>query len=312
LNDLIGRSLLEGEPVGRIYAAYQLQLANEKLRSAALLLPLASEGNLLQAFTCSQMNDFRCVRAGFDAQRALNLPVSFYGAVFYKGVDPKDRSEEARTYGKFEFDKGTLRFAEISTVNPKKRAAQVAVPVAGEDRLGRLGAAQGLRSGGFQGFTVPASAIKHLETQNGILYLELDDKQVKHRKMLIEPLNFVLEVPPSGPGSRRYMNNYIGIAETYGGVEKAKLGKESTTFGEKVKVASDIASIGLNVTSVMFGDFFAIIDIATTANGLGHRVGLNQRQAQRSAIEQRLAVRGIAFKAIPTEPVSLAFRKELK
>jgi tetratricopeptide (TPR) repeat protein len=44
LNDLIGRSLLEGEPVGRIYAAYQLQLANEKLRSAALLLPLASEG----------------------------------------------------------------------------------------------------------------------------------------------------------------------------------------------------------------------------------------------------------------------------
>ena len=312
LNDLIGRSLLEGEPVGRIYAAYQLQLANEKLRSAALLLPLASEGNLLQAFTCSQMNDFRCVRAGFDAQRALNLPVSFYGAVFYKGVDPKDRSEEARTYGKFEFDKGTLRFAEISTVNPKKRAAQVAVPVAGEDRLGRLGAAEGLRPGGFQGFTVPASAIKHLETQNGILYLELDDKQVKHRKMLIEPLNFVLEVPPSGPGSRRYMNNYIGIAETYGGVEKAKLGKESTTFGEKVKVASDIASIGLNVTSVMFGDFFAIIDVATTANGLGHRVGLNQRQAQRSAIEQRLAVRGIAFKAIPTEPVSLAFRKELK
>jgi hypothetical protein len=108
------------------------------------------------------------------------------------------------------------------------------------------------------------------------------------------------------------MNNYISIAETYGGVEKAKLGKESTTFGEKVRVATDIASIGLNVTSIMFGDFFAIIDVATGVNGLGHRIGLNQRQAQRSAIEQRLAIRGVAFKAIPTEPVSLAFRKELK
>ena len=39
------------------------------------------------------MNDFRCVRASFDAQRSLTLPVSFYGAVFYKGVDPKKKSE---------------------------------------------------------------------------------------------------------------------------------------------------------------------------------------------------------------------------
>ena len=30
------------------------------------------------------------------------------------------------------------------------------------------------------------------------------------------------------------------------------------------------------------------------------------------AMEQRQAVHGIAFKAIPTEPVRLAFRKELK
>ena len=30
LRDLVGRSVLEGEPVGRIYAAYRLQLANEQ------------------------------------------------------------------------------------------------------------------------------------------------------------------------------------------------------------------------------------------------------------------------------------------
>ncbi len=312
LLDLMGRSLLEGEPVGRIYAAYRLQLASEKIQAASYLLPLAPEGNLLQAFTCSQMNDFRCVRASFDAQRSLTLPVSFYGAVFYKSVEPKNRAKQARTYGKFEFEKGTLRFAEISTVNPKKRTAQLAAQTAGEDRLGRLGAADGLRKVRFQGFTVQASAIKHLETKDGILYLELDDKKIKRRKMFIEPLSFVLVVPPTGPGARRYMNNYINIAETYGGVEKAKLGKESTTTGEKLKMVYNIATIGLNVTSVMFGDFFSLVDVAAGVGGLGRKIGLSQRQVKRLAIERRQAVHGIAFKAIPTEPVRLAFRKELQ
>ena len=312
LRDLVGRSLLEGEPVGRIYAARQLQLANEKIRSAAFILPLASEANLLQAFTCSQINDFRCVRASFDAQRSLTLPVSFYGAVFYKGVEPKDRAKQVRTYGKFEFESGTLRFAEIATVNPKKRSAVPAAQAAGEDRLGRLGTAEGLRAPGFQGFSIPTSAIKHLETKDGILYLEVDDLRVKRRKMLIEPLSLVLVVPPTGPGARRYMNNYINIAETYGGVEKVKLGKESTTAGEKLKMVYNIATIGLDVTSVMFGNFLSLVDVATGVNGLGHKIGTSQRQVRRAAIEQRQAVRGLAFKAIPTEPVRLVFRKELK
>jgi tetratricopeptide (TPR) repeat protein len=312
LHDLLGRSVLEGEPVGRIYAAYRLQLANEKIQSAEYLFPLAAEANLLQAFTCSQLNDFRCVRASFDAQRALTLPVSFYGAVFYKPVQPKDRAKQARTYGKFEFEKGTVRFAEISTVNPKKKTALLSAPSAGEDRIGRLGGAEGLRSVGFQGFTVRASAIKHLETKDGFLYLEVDDKSIKHRKLFIEPLSFVLAVPPTGPGARRYLNNYINIAETYGGVEKAKLGKESTTAGEKLKMVYNVMSIGMDVTSVMFGDFFSVIEVATDVRGLSKKVGLSQRQVKRLAMEQRQAVHGIAFKAIPTEPVRLAFRKDLK
>ncbi len=312
LRDLVGRSVLEGEPVGRIYAAYRLQLASSKIQFADLLLPIAPEASLLQAFTCAQVNDFHCVRASFDAQRSLTLPVSFYGAVFYKGVDPKKKSEQERTYAKLEFEKGTMRLAEISTVKPKKRTAQLASPSAGEDRLGRLGAPDGMRAGGFQGFTVQARTIKRLENQNGMLYLEVDDKSLKHRKMLIEPLNFVLVVPPQGPGARRYMNNYINIAETYGGVEKAKLGKESTTTGEKLKMVYNVASIGLSVTGVMFGDFFSLIDVATGVNGLAHKIGLNQRQVKHLAMERREVIRGVAFKAIPTEPVSLAFRADLK
>ena len=86
----------------------------------------------------------------------------------------------------------------------------------------------------------------------------------------------------------------------------------TTTAGEKLKMVYNIATIGLNVTSVMFGDFFSIVDVATGVKGLSHKIALSQRQVRRLAMEQRQAVHGIAFKAIPTEPVRLAFRKELK
>ena len=62
----------------------------------------------------------------------------------------------------------------------------------------------------------------------------------------------------------------------------------------------------------MFGDFYSLIDVATGVNRLAHKIGLNQRQVQRLAMERRQGVRGVAFKAIPTEPVSLAFRADLK
>ncbi len=130
--------------------------------------------------------------------------------------------------------------------------------------------------------------------------------------MLIEPLNFVLDIPPGGPGSRRYMNNYIHIAETYGGVAKAKLGKESTTTGEKLKMVYGFASIGLSVGSVMFGDFTSVIDVARGVNSIGHQIGLNQRQARHLVAERRQAIHGNAFRAVPSEPVSLAFRKDLQ
>ena len=312
LHDLVGRSFLEGEPVSRVYAAYRLQLANEKLESAAYLFPLASEVNLLQAFTCAQLNDFRCVRASFDAQRSLTRPVSFYAAVFYSVPEPNGRPKQRRTYGKFEFDQGTVRFAEISTVNPKKRSAQAPTLGAAEDRLGGFGAADGLRSAKFQGFTVPATAIKHLENKDGLLYLEVDDKRIKRRHMLVEPLSLALAVPPTGPGARRHLNNYINLAERYGDVEKAKLGKESMTAGERMKMVYDIATIGFDVTSVMFGNFFAAVDVAAGVTGLGRKIALNQRQVQRLAWEQRQAVSGMAFKAIPTETVRLVFRKDLR
>lgn len=312
VHDLVGRSVLEGQPVSRVYAAYRLQLANEKLASAAYLFPLASEVNLLQAFTCAQLNDFRCVRASFDAQRSLTRPVSFYAAVFYSVPEPNSRPKQRRTYGKFEFEKGMVRFAEISTVNPKKRSAQPPTLGAGEDRLGRLGSADGLRSAKYQGFTVPATAIKHFENKDGLLYLEVDDRRIKRRHMLVEPLSLALAVPPTGPGARRHLNNYIDIAGKYGEVEKAKLGKESTTAGEKLKIAFNIATIGLDITSVMFGNFFAAVDVAAGMTGLGRNVALNQRQVQRLAWEQRQAVSGMAFKAIPTEPARLTFRKDLR
>jgi len=311
LQDLLGRPVLQGEPVGRIYAASRLRLASEQLHVAAVLLPLAPEVNLLQAFIGAQLNDFRSVRASFDALRSQALPVSFYGAMFYKRVDPKKRDQAERTYGKFEFEKGTVRLAELSIVKPKKRTAQ-SIRGAGEDGLGRLGVAEGLRAGGFQGFTAPATAIKHVETDHGIIYLEVDDKRVKHRKMAIEPVSLVLDIPPDGPGARKYMNEYISAARVYGAVERTKLGKESTTAGEKLKIVYNIANLGLSVTSVMFGDFTSILDVAMNTRSLTHKIGLSQRQVSRLRMERQQVVQGLSFKAIPVEPVVLKFDPDLR
>jgi len=52
--------------------------------------------------------------------------------------------------------------------------------------------------------------------------------------------------------------------------------------------------------------------MATGVSSLAHKIGLNQRQVKHLAMERREVVRGVAFKAIPTEPVSLAFRTDLK
>src|SRR6185503_19046179 len=105
---------------------------------------------------------------------------------------------------------------------------------------------------------------------DGILYLKVDDQRVKQRQMLIEPLNLVLVVPPTGPGTRRYMYNYINIAETYGGVEKFKLGKESTTAGEKLKIVYHVATYLVDPWS-MFPDYFPLGEVATGVNGIGHK-----------------------------------------
>jgi hypothetical protein len=70
--------------------------------------------------------------------------------------------------------------------------------------------------------------------------------------------------------------------------------------------------IGLDVTSVMFGDFTSVLNVATGTTGLARKVGASRRQVQRAATERRQAIHGMAFKAIPTERVSLAFRKDLR
>jgi hypothetical protein len=62
----------------------------------------------------------------------------------------------------------------------------------------------------------------------------------------------------------------------------------------------------------MFGDFSAVIGVATGVNKLGRGIALNRRQTQRLAMQRRQAIQGTDFKAIPTEPVRLTFRRDLK
>jgi tetratricopeptide (TPR) repeat protein len=303
LQALLKRVLLDGQPVGHPYAAYQLQRANEDIQAALALYPIASEANALQALVCEQVDNFRCVRASFDALRALRRSAFFYGIV------GSSRSNAA--YGKIELDADTLRFAEISTVKGKKRVPKPVAQAAGDDRLGRLGEAVALQSTEFQGFTVQTSKIKQLRTEVGYLDLTLDDPKAEHRRMAIEPLNLILTVPPGGPGARRYFNNYLDLAVTYGGVQHFKRGKETTTLGEKLQVVATVFDMGLQVAVAALTGGSAGISIAQDLYTAGKQVRASRLQVQRQTTEKRLAIRGVAFKAILTEPANLDFRSGL-
>ena len=150
-----------------------------------------------------------------------------------------------------------------------------------------------------------------LRTEAGYLDLKVDDRTAEHRRMYIEPLNLALTIPPGGPGARRYFNNYLNLATTYGGVQHFKLGKETTTIGEKLQVVATVFDMGLQVAVAAITGGAAGFSIAQDLYTAGKQVRASRLQVQRQTTEKRFAIRGAAFKAILTEPPNLEFRSGL-
>ena len=299
LRDLLEGPLLSGRTLGHFYAADVLQRANASLQSAAALFPLAPEVNALQAFICMQLNDFVCVRGRLDMLQQFGHPAFFYASVFDNAVKGDHRPQESRTYVKFELDRNTVRMATISTAKPKKRTATVAAVPAGEDRLGNVGVPEGLGTTGFDGTTVRNTAISHLESRNGLLYLELNDATLKHRKMFIEPLSLAVVLPAEGAGARKYINQYLGIIAKSGDVPE--LGSESITVREKLGMAYTAYQNGAG----------GLLTTPIALEKLRRRVnGLHQQARQLLTLPPSLLE--VPFKAVPIAPQTTLFLKDVR
>jgi len=311
LADLLGKIIWEGDQLGRPFAIYQLQTANEKLRSAGAFCPLSPELNEFKAFVYSQMNDFRAVSRGNDVLQSQKLPVSFYGIIYDRAfADAKDKANRPREYVKFELENDTLRIVRLALYNPKKHKTFPPAMAAGTDNLGNFGAPEGLRGKTFDGYTVSAEGIKKLETRDGFILLELNDRKIKQRRLVIEPLHMALGLPPKGPGVRRYANNYTRQFARYMGFDTAKLGKESMTAGEKIRMVYDFAMLAQDSFSLMF-DPTSAVAVALDVRRISKNIARMIKQADRLALEQQLTIQGMPFKAIPASPMDLAFRLDV-
>ena len=51
--------------------------------------------------------------------------------------------------------------------------------------------------------SVARERIKKIETKDEFVLVQVDDPSVKHKKLLIEPVQLATEVPLKGPGARR-------------------------------------------------------------------------------------------------------------
>lgn len=79
-----------GESKRRVATILEAQGQIERARTYWRQVALAETGD-------ERRQQTQLLVASFDAQRALTLPVSFYGAVFYKAGDPKKRAQQVWT-----------------------------------------------------------------------------------------------------------------------------------------------------------------------------------------------------------------------
>jgi hypothetical protein len=103
----------------------------------------------------------------------------------------------------------------------------------------------------------------------------------------------------------------------YPGLEDAKLGTEGLTAGEKMKLAMDIANAGLNIAMNLnpMGAYTALrafISITKEINKTAQSLRVNFAGWEKTMEDQQTLQSGNAFKAIPTEAVSLAFVEDIK
>jgi tetratricopeptide (TPR) repeat protein len=286
------------------YAQQQLGRAGEHLQIALALFPLGAEANELMALVFLQANDGRAAIRNYDVVASENLPVSFYAEM--RG-NKQDRAV------KCELTHDRLRFIYLSSYDKKGDPTPPAKP-AGEDGLGDLIVdASSPRQKVFDSFDLTLADIKKVETFSGLIRIKLAQHDVT-----LAPIYLPAFTPVEGPPARRFANNYTRLFVRYPGLEDSKLGTEGMTGGEKFQMGASIANASIGMAMGGFTGIGAIgsvqdaVSIARTIHGAMASLSVTFATWEKSVDDQQQLLAGKSFKAIPIQPVSLAFVQDTK
>ena len=286
------------------YAQQQLARASEHLQIALALFPLGAEANELMGLVFLQANDGHAATRSFDVVASQGLPVPFYAEL---------RGHKQDQAVKCELSRDRVRLIYLSSYDKKGNPAPPSKP-AGEDGLGDMVMDPSTpRRQGFDSLDLTLSEIKKVETDKGILKLKLTQQEV-----YLSPIYLPSFTPVEGPQARRFANNYTRLFVRYPGLEDSKLGTEGMSGGEKFKMGYNIANASMDIAMSGFGGIGAIssvqdiISITRTVRAAMVSLSVSFATWEKSVEDQQQLLAGKSFKAIPIQPVSLAFVQETK
>ena len=298
------RNRVGGFAIPYPYAQQQLMRASERLEIALALFPLGAEANELMGLVFLQANDGSSAIRNFDAVASQGVPVSFYAEM---------RGHKLDHAVKCELSRDRLRFIFLSSYDKKGVTTPPSKP-AGEDGLGDMTlVASDRRQTAFESLDLALKDIRRVETDKGMLRLKLSEHDIG-----LAPIYLPAFTPVEGPQARRFANNYTRLFIRYPGLEDSKLGTEGMSGGEKFMLGYNIANAGFDIASSGFGGMGAIssvqdaISIARTINAAVGSLNVSFASWEKSVDDQQQLLAGKAFKAIPTQAVSLAFVQETK
>jgi hypothetical protein len=286
------------------FAQQQLARASQHLQVALALFPLGAEANELMGLIFLQANDGHAAIRSFDVVASQALPVAFY-------AEMRGRKQDQAV--KCELSRDRIRLIYLSSYDKKGNPAPPSKP-AGEDGLGDLVIdPTATRQLQFESLEVALSEIKKVETDKGVLKLRLAKQEI-----MLSPIYLPSFTPVEGPQARRFANNYTRLFVRYPGLEDSQLGAEGMTGGEKFVMGYKLANAGADMAMGGFTAIGAIssvqdaITIARTIQAAKVSLSVNFAAWERSADDQQQLLAGKAFKAIPMQPVNLAFLQETK
>jgi tetratricopeptide (TPR) repeat protein len=298
------RNRVGGFAIPFAYAQQQLARASEHLQIALALFPLGAEANQLMGLVFLQANDGYSATKSFDVVASQGLPVAFYAEM---------RGHKQDQAVKCELSRDRLRLIILSSYDKKGKPAPPSKP-AGEDGLGDMVMDPSApRQQGFDSLDMTLGEIKKVETDKGLLKLKLAQQEIT-----LSPIYLPSFTPIEGPQARRFANNYTRLFVRYPGLEDSKLGTEGMSGGEKFKMGYNIANASVDIAMSGFSPISAIgsvqdaISITRTIRAAMVSLSVSFATWEKSVDDQQQLLAGKSFKAIPTQPVNLAFAQETK